>query len=151
MQACHFSKEMSDGGTARSRLLASAGRRLAAKRAESDRVLHASWPEHQIIPPLADQTATGCDNGIRHIRPQYACRACDTISAATIPAAIIDGGMAAPGLLTWVVICKYVDHLPLYRLEHIAARQGVTLASSTLADWIGRIGVAAWVAIATEC
>jgi len=79
---------------------------------------------------------------IRHIRPQYACRACDTISAATIPAAIIDGGLAAPGLLTWVVIGKYADHLPLYRLEQIAARQGVTLASSTLADWIGRIGVA---------
>jgi len=65
-----------------------------------------------------------------------------TISAATIPAAIIDGGLAAPGLLTWVVIGKYADHLPLYRLEQIAARQGVTLASSTLADWIGRIGVA---------
>jgi transposase len=79
---------------------------------------------------------------IRHIRPQYACRACDTISAATIPATIIDGGLAAPGLLTWVVIGKYADHLPLYRLEQIAARQGVTLASSTLADWIGRIGVA---------
>jgi transposase len=78
---------------------------------------------------------------LRHIRPQYACRACDTISAATIPAAIIDGGLAAPGLLTWVVIGKYADHLPLYRLEQIAARQGVTLASSTLADWIGRIGV----------
>jgi transposase len=79
---------------------------------------------------------------LRHIRPQYACRACDTIYAATIPAAIIDGGMAAPGLLTWVVIGKYADHLPLYRLEQIAARQGVTLASSTLADWVGRIGVA---------
>ena len=79
---------------------------------------------------------------LRHIRPQYACRACDTIAAATIPAAIIDGGLAAPGLLTWVVIGKYADHLPLYRLEQIAARQGVTLVSSTLADWIGRIGVA---------
>jgi transposase len=79
---------------------------------------------------------------IRNIRPQYACRACDTVSAATIPAAIIDGGLAAPGLLTWVVIGKYADHLPLYRIEQIAARQGVILASSTLADWIGRIGVA---------
>jgi transposase len=31
----------------------------------------------------------------RHIRPQYACRACETVSAAPIPAAVIDGGMAA--------------------------------------------------------
>ena len=78
----------------------------------------------------------------RHIRPQYACRACETISAAPIPAAIIDGGMAAPGLLTWVMISKFQDHLPLYRLEQIAARQQVPLARSTLAEWVGRVGVA---------
>ena len=78
----------------------------------------------------------------RHIRPQYACRACETVIAAPIPAAIIDGGLAAPGLLTWVTVGKYVDHLPLYRIEQIAARDGVTLSRSTLAEWIGRIGVA---------
>ncbi len=33
-------------------------------------------------------------------------------------------------------------HLPLYRIEQIAARQGVPLARSTLAAWIGQIGVA---------
>jgi transposase len=79
---------------------------------------------------------------VRNIRPQYACRACDTVSAATIPAAIIDGGLAAPGLLTWVTIGKYADHQPLYRIEQMAAREGVTLSRSTLAEWIGRIGVA---------
>jgi transposase len=73
----------------------------------------------------------------RHIRTQYACRACETITAAPIPAAIIDGGMAAPGLLTWVMISKFQDHLPLYRLEQIAARQQVPLARSTLAEWVG--------------
>jgi transposase len=78
----------------------------------------------------------------RHIRPQYACRACETITAAPIPAAIIDGGMAAPGLLTWVMISKFLDHLPLYRLEQIAGRQQVPLARSTLAEWVGRVGVA---------
>ncbi|MYM37693.1 IS66 family transposase [Duganella sp. FT94W] len=78
----------------------------------------------------------------RHIRPQYACRPCETVTAAPIPAAIIDGGMAAVGLLAWIAACKYLDHLPLYRIEQIAARQGVPLARSTLAEWIGRIGVA---------
>jgi len=78
----------------------------------------------------------------RHIRPQYACRACETVSAVPIPPAVIDGGLAAAGLLAWVVIGKYLDHLPLYRLERIAARDGVTLARSTLAEWVGRIGVA---------
>lgn len=78
----------------------------------------------------------------RHIRPQYACRGCETVTAAPIPPAVIDGGMAAVGLLAWVIIGKYLDHLPLYRLERIAARDGVTLSRSTLADWVGRIGVA---------
>jgi len=78
----------------------------------------------------------------RHIRPQYACRHCETITAAPIPPAVIDGGMAAVGLLTWVMICKFLDHLPLYRLEQIAARDGVILSRSTLADWVGRLGVA---------
>ncbi len=77
----------------------------------------------------------------RHIRPQYACRACETVTAAPIPPAIIDGGMAAPGLLAWVAVSKYTDHLPLYRIEQIGARQGVPLARSTLGEWIGKIGV----------
>jgi transposase len=46
--------------------------------------------------------------------------------------------MAAAGLIVWVLISKYVDHLPLYRIEQISARAGVTLARSTLADWVGR-------------
>lgn len=78
----------------------------------------------------------------RHIRPQYACRGCETIQAAPVPAAIIDGGLPTARLLAWVGISKYVDHLPLYRLEAIAAREEVPLPRSTLADWIGRIGVA---------
>ncbi len=78
----------------------------------------------------------------RHIRPQYACRACETVSAAPIPPSVIDGGLAASGLYAWVIIGKYLDHLPLYRLEQIAARDQVMLSRSTMAQWVGRIGVA---------
>ena len=78
----------------------------------------------------------------RHIRPQYACRHCETITAAAIPASIIDGGLATPSLHAWVVIQKYLDHLPLYRIEQISTRHGVAISRSTLAEWIGRIGVA---------
>lgn len=79
---------------------------------------------------------------IRHIRPQYACRQCETITAAPVAPAIIDGSLAAPGLLTWVAISKYLDHLPLYRLEQIATRQQVNLSRSTMSEWIGRMGFA---------
>jgi transposase len=78
----------------------------------------------------------------RHIRPQYACRHCETVTAAPVPAAIIDGGLAAPGLHAWVLIQKYLDHLPLYRIEKISERQGVPIARATLAQWVGQLGVA---------
>ncbi len=77
----------------------------------------------------------------RHIRPQYACRGCETITAAPIPPAVIDGGLAAPGLHAWVLIQKFLDHLPLYRIEQISARHGVPIARSTLAQWVGQLGV----------
>jgi transposase len=67
---------------------------------------------------------------------------CEIVTVAPIPPVIIDGGMAAPGLLSWVLISKYLDHLPLYRLEQIAAREQVTLSRSTMAEWVGRSGVA---------
>lgn len=78
----------------------------------------------------------------RHIRSQWACRHCETMTAEPIPAAIIDGGMATAGLLTWVAVSKFVDHLPLYRVEQIAGRAGVNLSRSTMAEWVGKIGVA---------
>jgi len=77
----------------------------------------------------------------RHIRPQYACRHCETVTAAPVPPALIDGGLAAPGLHAWVLTQKYLDHLPLYRIERISERQGVPIARSTLAQWVGELGV----------
>ena len=78
----------------------------------------------------------------RHVRPKYACRTCETITAAPVPAAIIDRGRPAPGLLAQVLISKYADHLPLYRQQQIYQRSGVELARSTLAGWVGACGVA---------
>jgi len=76
---------------------------------------------------------------IRHIRPQYACRQCETVTAAPVAPAVIDGSLAAPGLLAWVAIGKHLDHLPLYRLEQIAARQQINLSRSTMSEWLGSV------------
>ena len=44
----------------------------------------------------------------------------------------------------WPSLALFVklDHLPLYRLEQIASRDEVMLSRSTMAQWVGRIGVA---------
>lgn len=78
----------------------------------------------------------------RHIRPKYACDHCETLTAAPLPAQIIDKGLPASGLLAQVLIAKYQDHLPLYRQEAIYTRSGVALSRSTLAGWVAGCGIA---------
>ena len=78
---------------------------------------------------------------IRHVRPKYACTACDAITQAAAPALPIPRGQPSAGLLARVLVAKYADHLPLYRQAGIYARDGVDLDRSTLADWVGQ---AAW-------
>lgn len=48
----------------------------------------------------------------------------------------IEKGLAGPGLLAHVITGKLADHLPLYRLERIFARDGVHIAQSTMCGWI---------------
>jgi transposase len=57
------------------------------------------------------------------------------ISAAKPPSPIAKG-LPGPGLLAHIIVSKYADHLPLYRLTRILARQGVTIRRSTLCDWM---------------
>jgi transposase len=78
----------------------------------------------------------------RTIRRIMTCRDCEAQSYPATPAEIIDGGMADASLLAQVLIDKYVDHLPLYRLIQRYARSGVELSISTLSDWVGQCGVA---------
>ena len=78
----------------------------------------------------------------RHIRGKWACAHCQTLVQAPVPAQVIDKGIPTAGLLAQVIIAKHNDHLPLYRQEAIFERAGVLIPRSTLADWVGRSGVA---------
>jgi transposase len=78
---------------------------------------------------------------IRHVRPKYACTACDTITQAPAPAMPTPRGRATPATLAHLLVSKYCDHLPLYRQSEIYAREGLELDRSTLGDWVGQ---AAW-------
>ena len=75
---------------------------------------------------------------VRHVRPRLSCRSCERIVQAPLPSMPIERGRPGAGLLAHVLVSKYADHLPLYRQSGIYARQGVDLARSTLADWVGR-------------
>jgi transposase len=74
-----------------------------------------------------------------HVRHKYACKACqEHVAIAEAPSRPIEKGLPGPGLLAGVVVSKYSDHLPLYRLEDIFSRHGVELSRSTLSRWAAR-------------
>jgi transposase len=79
------------------------------------------------------------------VRPKYACRDCkDGVSAAPLPPRPIPGGIAGPGLVTEVIVSKFGDHLPLYRLEDILTRYGVYISRSTLSSWVKATAELLW-------
>jgi transposase len=53
------------------------------------------------------------------------------------PTRPIPGSLAGPSLLAFILVAKYDDHLPLYRLNEIFARMGADIPDSTLAGWCG--------------
>jgi transposase len=74
---------------------------------------------------------------VQTVLPKYACPRChDGVVVAASPVQAVEKGLAAEGLLAHVVVSKYVDHLPLYRLERIFSREGVDLPRSTLVGFV---------------
>jgi hypothetical protein len=64
------------------------------------------------------------------------------IISAPKPPSPIAKGLPGPGLLAYIIVSKYFDHLPLHRLEHILARQGLPLSRSTMCDWMAASALA---------
>ncbi len=76
---------------------------------------------------------------VRHVRPRLACNGCDRIAQAPAPSRPIARSVAGPGLLSHVMVSKYLDHQPLYRQCQIYERENVSLSESTVGDWVGGV------------
>jgi len=89
----------------------------------------------QIIPPRiwVDRT----------IRPKYACKSCEGTADEDSPAVIIappeptiiPKGIVTPGLLAFLMVNKYVDHLPFYRQEKRFERMGAHISRQNMSNW----------------
>ena len=55
---------------------------------------------------------------------------------ATLP---IERGEPGPGLLAHIMVAKFDDHIPLYRLSGMYDRLGIDISRSVMADWVGRV------------
>lgn len=75
----------------------------------------------------------------RLVRPRYvpkADREQPPICVA-LPPRVLPGGLPSVRLLVHVLLAKYVDHLPLYRISGIfKQRYGAQLSRQTMADWV---------------
>jgi transposase len=75
----------------------------------------------------------------RTVRPKYALADKSAVVVADLPEAPIYRCMAGVSLLVYLVVAKYVDHLPLYRIKEQFARQGVKISDSTMGDWVSQV------------
>lgn len=78
---------------------------------------------------------------LEQVRLKYACRQCEgQIQTPPLPAQPLPKSFVSPGLLAWLVVAKYADGLPLYRLVKIFARWEVVLSRTTLSLWMIKAG-----------
>lgn len=76
----------------------------------------------------------------RYIRPKYVRGDNTGVIIGQLPSRPIERGLAGPGLLSHIMISKYIDHLPVYRQIQQFKRQDVKLAKSTVDNWLRECG-----------
>lgn len=82
----------------------------------------------------------------RYIRPKYARpkseQSADTegnnIFIAPLPSRVIDKGIPSAGLLTYILVSKFIDHLPYHRIIQIFKRAGMQIPASTVNGWVAK-------------
>jgi transposase len=78
-----------------------------------------------------------------HVRPVMACSHCRVSSPVTTPLPpgiqLIPRSPAGVGLLSYIFISKYQDHLPLHRQESMFARLGFELPRNRACSWMAAL------------
>lgn len=93
---------------------------------------------------------------IEHARIKRACPRCQNgVVQGSLPDGVqpLERSRPGAGLLTHIVLSKYVDHLPLYRQEQIFLRQGIVVSRQRMCDWVGGVSellLRLWKALKTE-
>jgi len=85
----------------------------------------------------------------RHVRPKYACHYCEgsgdedrpAVRIAPAPKTILPRSIASASLITFILINKFVDHLPFYRQEKRFARIGIDISRQDMSNWAMAVAV----------
>lgn len=78
------------------------------------------------------------------VRPKYAFPqgGNEGILTAPLPESLLNRCMADESLLADILVKKFNDHLPLYRISEILGRQGINISRQILSQWVLRAGQA---------
>lgn len=77
-----------------------------------------------------------------YVRPIYALPESAGIRTADLPDSILPKCRADESFLAEIIVKKYVDHLPLYRISEALNRIDVRISRQLLSKWVVRIGLA---------
>jgi transposase len=72
----------------------------------------------------------------RIVRPKYSRPEKQGVIIAQLPSMPIEKGMAGSSLLSWIIIEKFVYHMPLHRLIQKFSREGIKIPPATISDWV---------------
>jgi transposase len=83
----------------------------------------------------------------RHIRPKYACRHYEgsgdeekpVFRIAPAAPSILPGSIVTSGLLAFILVNKFCDHLPFYRQEKRFERIGVRISRHDMSNWMSKV------------
>jgi len=79
---------------------------------------------------------------VEHVQSVYACRNCEKEGTSTpvvkapMPQPAIPGSLASSSAIAYVMSQKYVECMPLYRMQQHFARLGFELSRQTMANWV---------------
>jgi transposase len=79
---------------------------------------------------------------VEHAKHAYACANCQKnaestpIIKAEAPVALIPGSLASASLVAHIAVQKYMNGMPLYRLENGFVYDGVCISRQTMANWV---------------
>jgi transposase len=80
----------------------------------------------------------------KHICLKYACKHCEgdgrdeagkIVVTASNPNQLLEKSIITPELFVYILISKFLDHIPFYRMEGIFLRYGLEITRATLCNW----------------
>jgi transposase len=82
----------------------------------------------------------------RIVRPKYACHHCEgsgdeskpAVRIAPVEPTVVPRGIATASLIAFILVNKYVDHLPFYRQEKRFERIGINISRQDMSNWTVR-------------